>query len=173
MHPLRTLPLQIMMLAGSLALFFLLCLPFDTLAAQTTFQAQVVGVSDGDTIKVVKDGHQVRIRLAEIDCPELHGQPFGKAAKRFTLNLVANQVVEVRQVDTDRYGRVVAEILLPDGRSLNRLLVENGLAWWYRAYSRDASLGELEAQAREAKRGLWSEPNPQPPWEFRRAKRHK
>lgn len=66
-----------------------------------------------------------------------------------------------------RYGRRLAEVLLPDGRSLNQELIKAGLAWWFRKYSQDLRLGELERQAREAKRGLWAGSQPVPPWEWR------
>jgi len=62
---------------------------------------------------------------------------------------------------------MAGEVILPDGRTLNRELVKAGLAWWYQRYSEDESLGRLEAEARAAKRGLWTEPNPIPPWQFR------
>ena len=58
-------------------------------------------------------------------------------------------------------------MLLPDGTNVNRKLVKPGLAWWYKKYSKDGSLGALEQEAREAKRGLWAEPNPIPPWIYR------
>ena len=66
----------------------------------------------------------------------------------------------------DLYGRTLAEVLLPDGRSLNQELIKAGLAWWFRKYSKDLQLGELERQARVAKRGLWVDPHPVPPWEW-------
>ncbi len=69
-------------------------------------------------------------------------------------NFVFDQVVSVRVKETDRYGRSVAEVFLEDGRSLNRELVRAGLAWWYRRYSKDASLGVLEQAARENRVGL-------------------
>ena len=71
------------------------------------WDGKVVSVTDGDTIKVLRDGKQVKIRLAAIDCPE-KGQPYGQAAKKFTANLVAGKVVKVWPTDTDRYGRTVA-----------------------------------------------------------------
>ncbi|MBS1856124.1 MAG: thermonuclease family protein [Acidobacteria bacterium] len=74
---------------------------------------------------------------------------------------------EVR--DIGRYKRTVAEIILPDGRNLNQEVVRAGLAWWYRTYAKhDAVLPALEDEARAAKRGLWADPSPMPPWEWRR-----
>ena len=66
------------------------------------------------------------------------------------------------------YYEMVADVMLPDGRSLNRELVAAGLAWWYRRYSSDQSIGALEQGARNAHRGLWSEDNPTPPWDWRK-----
>jgi len=97
-------------------------------AAQT---GKVVGVTDGDTIKVLLRGKAVKIRLNGIDCPE-RKQPFGRKARIFTSELVAGKVVKVEKVDTDRYGRMVANVYLPEGRMLNQELVRAGLAWWYR-----------------------------------------
>ena len=134
------------------------------------FAGKVVGVSDGDTITVLRNRTPIKVRLHGIDCPEI-GQDFGSRAKAFTSELVFGQVVKVVPWDTDRYGRTVADIVLADGRILNHELVRAGLAWWYRKYAQDiGTLAELEAATRDAKRGLWSQPNPLPPWEWRKTK---
>lgn len=71
-------------------------------------------------------------------------------------------------MEKDRYGRTVAEVILPDGRSLNREMVRRGLAWWYQRYAPgDLALERLEAGARDAGAGLWCQPNPVPPWNWR------
>lgn len=152
----------------TLALLWLL-LPALVLAA--SFTGKVVQVSDGDTLQVLRDGRAEKVRLAGIDCPELN-QPFGQAAKRFVLQIAAQRTVTVQVVTTDRYGRTVGEVALPDGRSLNQELVRAGYAWWYRKYSDDATLEALEAEARGARRGLWAEMDPVPPWEWRRMQRN-
>ncbi len=65
-----------------------------------------------------------------------------------TLQLIphySSQTVTVQAGDLDRYGRTVGEVLLPDGRSLNRELVKAGFAWWYRRYAPDdETLEQLE-----------------------------
>lgn len=139
------------------------------LFAQTAeFTAPVIGISDGDTIKVLQDGVSKRIRLWGIDCPEMK-QAFGTRAKQFTGDLAFGKTVTLRVHDVDRYGRQVAEIILPDGRNLNREIVRAGFAWWYRQYARhDKELERLEGEAKAAKRGLWADKDPMPPWEFRR-----
>jgi micrococcal nuclease len=76
--------------------------------------------------------------------------------------------VEVRYID--RYKRTLAEIILPDGRNLNQDLVRAGLAWWYQRYARrETALQDLEQEARDAKRGLWIDPNPVAPWNWGKA----
>lgn len=131
------------------------------------FSGVVVAVLDGDTVDVMRDGRAERIRLNEIDAPE-KAQAFGQKAKQFTSQLAFNQTVTVRVATRDRYNRTVGEIILPDGRSLNRELVRAGFAWHYKKYSSDASLAQLEREARAARLGLWADPSPQAPWDFRR-----
>lgn len=132
-----------------------------------SFSGKVVKVNDGDTIEVMREGENVRIRLADIDCPEM-AQDFGARAKRFTAGLAFGKIVRVKVRAVDRYGRTVADVVLPDGSSLNAGILEAGLAWWYRDYSKDKRLEAIEQKAREAKKGLWSRPDPIPPWVFRR-----
>jgi len=140
--------------------------------AAPAIAGRVVHVSDGDTIVVLSArNEEVKIRLHGIDCPESK-QPFGQAAKRQTLALAADKEVTVIPTDTDRYGRTVGEVLLPDGTSLNKTLVVTGYAWWYQKYApRDAELAALEAEARRQRRGLWADSNPIPPWEWRKLQR--
>lgn len=132
------------------------------------YKAPVIGISDGDTINVLHDGASYRIRLWGIDCPELK-QAFGTRAKQFTGDLAFGKTVTLNVHDVDRYGRQVAEIILPDGRNLNREILRAGFAWWYRQFAKhDTELEQLESEAKMAKRGLWVDKNPIPPWDFRR-----
>ena len=131
---------------------------------------RVVKVVDGDTLDVLQGRQTVRIRLNGIDSPEA-GQAYGKRAKQFALELAAQKLVTVAVVEKDRYGRSVGDVILPDGRNLNREIVRAGYAWWYRKYSKDASLGKLEEEARLARRGLWQDKAPMAPWEWRKLKR--
>lgn len=117
-----------------------------SLACATTFSGKVVKITDGDTIQVLLNGKAEKIRLAGIDTPEKK-QPFGQAATRYNRSLSAQKIVTVRVETTDRYGRLVGEVFLPDGRSLNRELVRAGYAWWFRKYSKDQTIGELEDEA--------------------------
>lgn len=139
--------------------------------AAETFTGKVVAVKDGDTVEVLRGGKAVRVRLYGVDCPE-KDQAFGQSAKKFTSERVFGKSVTVRVKDTDRYGRTVAEVLLEGGRTLNRELVAAGLAWWYQRYAPDDQvLAKLEAEAREAQRGLWSQAKAVAPWLFRRKPR--
>lgn len=135
--------------------------------ASESYDARVVRVIDGDTLVVEAPGHVSKIRLFGIDCPEKN-QAGGEHATWFTSNMVMGRTVQVTERDTDRYGRTVAEISLPDGRDLNQELVKYGQAWWYSKYDpNDMQMQELEASARERRVGIWVDSNPLPPWEWR------
>lgn len=149
---------------GCLALFL------TSLAHAADFSGRVVGVSDGDTIKVMHNGKAEKIRLYGIDCPE-KGQAFGSRAKQFTSEMVFEKEVTVKDygLDNKKFKRTLGEIVLPDGRVVNGELLKAGLAWWYRKYVPNrADLAALEQEARQAKLGLWIDPNPEPPWCYRK-----
>jgi endonuclease YncB( thermonuclease family) len=126
--------------------------------ASETFIGKCVGVTDGDTISVMRDGRAVKVRLEGIDCPE-RGQDFSSAAKKYTSALVYGKTVEVRQTGTDRYERVLA-VVYADGINVNLSLVRAGLAWHFKRFSSNAKLAAAENAARGAEIGLWSLPTP-------------
>jgi micrococcal nuclease len=144
----------------------ILCLAALLAGPATAFEGEVVGVMDGDTVEVMRSGRAVRVRLDGIDCPE-KSQAFGARAKQFTSRAAFGKVVEVVDKGPDKYGRTLGEIILPDGSSLNRELVSEGYAWWYQQYSDDQDLRQRQKDAREDKKGLWSDPNVIPPWIYR------
>ena len=138
------------------------------IVAFADFTGRVVGVTDGDTIKVMHNGKAEKIRLHGIDCPE-KAQPFGTKAKQFTSAMVFGKMVRVLTHGRDRYGRTVGDVILPDGTNMNQALVKVGLAWWYRQYApHDDTLRMLEDKARKDRRGLWTDPHPIPPWCWRK-----
>jgi endonuclease YncB( thermonuclease family) len=98
--------------------------------AQSTLEGRVVGITDGDTLTLLVDRTQHKIRLAQIDTPE-RAQPWGNKAKRALSKKVHRKTVTVRVSDTDRYGRLIGEIWLGD-RDINRELIREGYAWAYR-----------------------------------------
>lgn len=151
--------------------FFALTLIFFLFVSNLAFAwtGQVVSVTDGDTIKILRDGRETKIRLYGVDTPEKK-QAFGQKAKDFTASLVAGKMVEVESVDQDRYGRTVG-IVTVAGKILNEELVKNGFAWVYRQYCRRGECQAWtmeESQARAARIGLWADPTPPPPWEWRK-----
>ena len=131
----------------------------------------MVSVADGDTITILDASQkQTKIRLYGIDCPETR-QPFGTKAKEFTSKAVFGKTVSVTVKDTDRYGRTVG-IVWTERKTLNQSIVKVGLAWWYQYYAKDAKDLQLaEIYAKKAKLGVWSQPNPIAPWDWRRGKR--
>jgi micrococcal nuclease len=133
---------------------------------------KVVGIQDGDTLTVWLDnGTATRIRLWGIDAPEKR-QAYSNASKQYLSSIAFGKRVRVLVRDTDRYGRTVAEIILPDGRNANQGMVRAGYAWWFRKYApNDRTLESLERDACKAKRGLWADPHAVPPWEYRRVRR--
>jgi micrococcal nuclease len=158
-----------MLVLAALLFAVALGLPSGALAAE--FRGRVVGVADGDTINVMRSGSAVRVRLHGIDAPE-KGQAFSNRAKQFVSDLVFGKEVTVRDRGLDRYERTIGEVFLLDGRNVNHEIVRAGLAWWFRRYApNDRELEKLEAQAREARRGLWADRGPMPPWEWRRGLR--
>jgi endonuclease YncB( thermonuclease family) len=85
--------------------------------------------------------------------------------------LVVGKNVPLQTHGHDKYKRTLANVLLPDGTNVNHMLVKDGWCWWYRKYAPDDTVLEgLEKDAREARKGLWADPHPVPPWEWRKQK---
>jgi micrococcal nuclease len=140
-------------------------------ASAEPFNAKVIGVSDGDTIKVLDTRgdtgpHSVTVRLQGIDAPE-GKQDYGGRSKAALSGLVFGQVVTIHAQGQDRYGRTIADIHAGE-TWVNLAMVRNGFAWHYKRYSTDSRLTEAEQIARESRVGLWADQNePVPPWEYR------
>ena len=141
-------------------LALILCLPLSLFA----FSAKVIKISDGDTITILQNKTQIKVRLYGIDAPELK-QPYGKKSKQFLANLIAGKVVEVEENGKDRYKRTLG-IIYHKGQDINAQMVLNGYAWAYVKYSR--MYVDQEKTARENKRGLWQSSDPTPPWVWRK-----
>jgi micrococcal nuclease len=138
-------------------------------AEAEAFTGRVVGVHDGDTATILTAGNQqVKCRLGNIDAPELH-QSFGNRAKQALSDLVYGQTVQVEDEGGDRYGRRICMISTPRGQA-NREMVRVGMAWVYTTYNHDQSLPALQLDAQTAHRGLWADPHPVPPWEYRHSR---
>lgn len=143
------------------------CLWAAAAAAERILEGRVVAVFDGDTIEILVGKERVRVRLAGIDTPE-RGQSWATRAKQALSDRVHRKWVRVNEVAVDRYGRTVGEVYADDV-CVGCELVRGGHAWVYRHFSDDPVLLELEAEAREARRGLWGLPESErvPPWEWR------
>lgn len=138
-----------------------------TLAVAAELRGVVVGVSDGDTITVLVNRKQIKVRLADIDAPESK-QPFGTRSRQSLAALCFNKEAWLETQGKDRYGRAIATVHCA-GADANAVQVRQGMAWVFDRYaSPNSALYALQAEARVAHRGLWSDPNPVPPWEWRR-----
>lgn len=147
------------------ALAALLAIGAAAQAAELT--GKVVAIADGDTVTVLDaQNHTHKIRLSQIDAPE-RGQAFGNQSKQHLVQLVAGRTVKIAITDTDRYGRAIGEIF--DGEiNINLRQVHAGMAWAYTRYLTDPAYRAAEQRARAQGAGLWRDPNPLPPWEFRK-----
>ncbi|EBE7682062.1 TPA: thermonuclease family protein [Escherichia coli] len=129
-------------------------------------QGKVIRVLDGDTIEVLQDKKPIRVRLANIDAPEKK-QAFGRWSTNQLKALLAGQSVTVSYTQTDRYGRIIGRVFTMNGTEASHFMVQSGAAWVYERYNVDESLPALQREAQEQKRGLWADPKPVPPWEWR------
>lgn len=139
-------------------------------------EGKVVAIVDGDTLTVLDGSNkQTRIRLVGIDAPESK-QAFGTVSRKHLSDLVFNKQVTVEYDKTDGYGRTLGKVLV-GGRDVNLEQIKAGLAWHYKYYENEQPpedrqlYAEAELGARTAKQGLWVDPNPIPPWDFRRGRR--
>lgn len=167
---------------------YLFVVAFLVQAGQTlaeTIEGRVVGVSDGDTITVLRDKEQVKIRLSGIDAPE-KAQAFGNIAKQRMADMVFSKDVRVDSRKKDKYGRTIGRVWValaeckasdcPKTLDAGMALLTMGLAWHYKKYAKEQpeeereqySFAEFEARSRKV--GLWSDPKPVPPWEWRHRK---
>lgn len=150
-------------------LLVLLCAP---VAAQA-WPGDVLTVHDGDTVRVQSaDGKAVSIRVYGVDCPEL-GQPYGTEARDLTATLLSGKRVEIIPAQARKsYKREVAGVvLLEDMMVLQDALISAGLAWVDNRFCKMAVCDlwrQHQADAKAARRGLWSADNPIPPWTWRR-----
>ena len=120
-------------------------------------RCRVVGIKDGDTfICLTNERQQITVRMAQIDAPE-KGQPFGQKAKSTLSEYIHGQTVRLDESGQDRYGRTLAEVYDENGRNINMLMVQAGLAWAYKEYMTNTAYQEMQDEATRENRGLWSE----------------
>ena len=145
---------------------FTLCLAVGFLNAYTPLQN--IRVVDGDTIRAEAKGKEIKIRLVEIDAPEMN-QPFGAQSKNFLNRLLYGKDVTLISQGEDRYGRTLGEIYA-NGDSANALMIKSGFAWVYDRYVKDSSLYKYQDQAKAENLGLWRAKDPIAPWVWRKQK---
>ena len=127
----------------------------------------VVDVIDGDTVVIMCEGKIKQVHLVSVDAPQMQ-QPFGDKAKAFTEGVMMSHVATINYIDNNR----AADITSSDGKSLKWGLITAGLAWYppnhEKSSLRDVNdkLGKYERKARRARKGLWAQDNPRPPWEL-------
>ena len=146
---------------------------------------KVVAVTDGDTIKVLDANNtQYKVRLTGIDAPE-RGQPYGTKSRDTLASMVAGKEVTVESTKNDRYGRILGKVWVQpaDCPTCGKTLDENhaqllyGMAWWYRYYAKEqppedrGRYESAEDEARKRKLGLWADPNPTNPYDWRKGTR--
>lgn len=153
-------------------------------------QWTVASVADGDTITVRRSGETKKIRLCGMDAPEVKhgkqpGQPFGNEAREKLRSLVAlakNQVMII-PIETDRYGRTVAEVMASVSgewgleMSFQEEMLKTGMAYYYKQYASKCpnhlAFAKAEEIAIASKAGVWGKTGLEKPWDYRRRQREK
>ncbi len=154
-------------LIAALLCFTGLCLAETTIPEiEREFDAKVIGVTDGDTIRVLTTSkEEVTIRLEGIDAPE-KGQDYSKQSTTALKAAVAGRHVLIQVTGTDKYGRTLAYVI--EGETLvNQKMIEKGWAWHFTKYNTEQRFADAEAKAREDQAGLWKDSNPVAPWDYR------
>ncbi|MBT1702222.1 thermonuclease family protein [Chryseosolibacter indicus] len=152
--------------AAQLILLFFLLVQF----AEPEITGSVTAIADGDTFTLLTPANkQIRVRLYGVDAPE-KGQDFHNVSKQYLSDLIFKKKVVVKQINKDRYKRVVG-IVTVEGINVNEALLKKGLVWHYTQYDNNKEWAKLELKARKEKKAIWSMPNPTPPWNYRKKKR--
>jgi len=153
-------------------LFFTCCTPGESQPRNTVITGTAVKIIDGDTFDLLTDDHrQIRVRMFGIDCPE-RGQAYYKVCRNALGDLCYGQRLKIIKRDQDRYKRTVADVYnVTTNQWINEAMVANGFAWHFTHYDKNVTLDEAEQNARKYRKGLWQDPSPVAPWEWRKEKR--
>lgn len=154
------------------------CVPL--LGQAESFNARVIAVLDGDTVLVLRGAQKIKVRLANIDAPEVghagmgdkspnsqKDQAYGQQSRASLLEMVDRKQVQIDSQAVDQYGRSIGQISV-DGLNVNQEQVKRGMAWEYSHYHSDKIYIGLQSDAQQARRGLWSQASPQAPWQWRK-----
>ena len=145
-------------------------LPDACMAESSCFYAKVVRVIDGDTIEIQKENKHQRVRIWGVDTPEWD-QPYGAQSSHFAKNLLNGQEVQVVPKSIDKYGRLVAVIMM-ERINIGEELVKSGLAWVHIYFCNEQICDTWKAMQERAgseRRGLWSDRDPVAPWQWRKS----
>ncbi|MBE6357196.1 MAG: hypothetical protein E7058_08820 [Lentisphaerae bacterium] len=140
-------------------------------APEDNLEGTVISVYDGDTMTFTaeKNGElqKFKVRFFGIDAPEA-SQEYGVASRDALREKILNKKVNVSVVSVDRYGRSVGKVYCADNY-INLQMVTEGNAWYYPDYAaHEQDLERAQKEAQGAKRGLWKNPEAQPPWMYRK-----
>lgn len=153
--------------AGLVLMTAFALLPSTAFSADETMNAKVKRVIDGDSILVVDDNDvQYEAQLEGIDAPEIK-QEFGKESMETLTKLLKDQKVKLTWGSKDTYDRLLAQVYLDD-KHINHEMLRLGMAWHFKRYNKSEELAKLEMEAKQAKKGLWAQPSPVAPWDYRK-----
>lgn len=133
-------------------------------------KGKVTKVADGDTFTIRSDGNNYRIRMYGIDAPE-SDQKHGKEASNYLSNIIMNKEVNIKIMDKDQYDRIVGKVFYNE-RDINKMMLESGNAWYYEFHAKnETEYRDAHENARNMKKGLWNNPKPENPRNYRNKKR--
>ena len=154
----RMSTVKIITVLSSIALSFSVC--------AATLEGKVIAIHDGDTLTVLVDKKQIKVRLADIDAPELK-QAFGTRSRQSLAEICFKQPATIETTGRDRYGRTIGQVVC-NGVDANAAQIHRGMAWVFERYAKPASpLWQLQDKARRTKAGLWADPQSVEPWTWR------
>ncbi|MGZ8251709.1 MAG: thermonuclease family protein [Methylophilaceae bacterium] len=147
-----------------------------TLTHAESLQGKIIGITDGDTVKLLDQNHvEHKIRLAGIDAPEKK-QAFGQESKQALSDCAYDKMATIDGNKKDRYGRIVGKVMV-NSTDCNLRQIKLGLAWHYKKYENEQEVedrsvyAQEEYQAQKAMRGLWAIKDPVAPWDFRKKRK--
>lgn len=152
-----------------MALLLLMVSACEARGGDQTLNGKAVRIMDGDTFELLLDNRTERVRINWIDAPEKN-QAYGNVSKQALAGLIFGKEVQVRFRQRDRHGRILGFVRV-NGINVNLRMVETGMAWHFTRYSSDVALAAAEVKARRQRLGLWADPNPVAPWDFRASRR--
>lgn len=146
----------------------------DSKHKKVDYSVRVVAVTDGDTFKgLTDDKTQITFRIQGIDAPEKSQDYYQKSKQKLSDLIYGKTAGIIIHKKRDKYGRAIVYVKTPSGEDVGAEMLKSGLAWHYKKYDKSKHYAEFERVAKSKKVGLWSFPNPVPPWEYRANKRKK